>query len=82
MLEVLWLYNVDVQIPAWINHDRRSLDRHYELLFLSERYECFKGKVSKEKKGAREAIGVQKATYLVNGNDSGMDAYERRKKKI
>ena len=29
-------YIVDIQIPAWINHDRRSLDRHYELLFLGE----------------------------------------------
>lgn len=31
------LHFVDIQIPAWIDYDRRSLGRHFELLFLGER---------------------------------------------
>ena len=32
-------------------------------------------KVSKEREGAGKAIGMKKATYVVTGNDDGIDAY-------
>lgn len=56
---------IDIQLPAWINDDRRSFDLHYGLLlFLGERYED-RELCNEDPIRYWGTTGSKKASYLV-----------------
>ena len=57
----MWIV-VDIQIPAWVNHDGRSFGWHYELLSLAKDINS-ESIFIKEMRG--KAISKSNASYLV-----------------
>lgn len=77
-LGVLWQYNVYIQITAWINHNWRSFDLHYELLFLVERmspeYSAAKGKIGRSYEDEKDIL------FGTGSNEELMSVGEGRKR--